>query len=520
MNKLVRTTVEPVVKSTKIVQALAYWRANPVEAVKDWFNVTPEDYQGDMLMDLLATNGVSRVIAKSGHGVGKTSTEGWAMMIYLMTRAKSRCVATAPTQSQLKDILWPETAKWIDRMPEEFKGMWDVNETHIRHKKFSKTWFATARTSNKQENLQGFHGDNILVLVDEGSGVPQNVFEVIEGILTGADEHGLEAKLFMAGNPTQIQGEFYNAFHKNKNLYSRYTISGDLRPPSDPNGGRIYVSRRVSQAYRDTMSRKYGTDSAVYDVRVRGLFPSMADDTVLPLAWLERAQYVSLPVFDRVAHPVTLSMDVSRMGADETVLGYFRGGHCIWMKAWAKTSTNQCVDILWDARKSVIDEGLTLSHIVVDEAGVGGGVIDYARRLGLSITSYHGGASPSEASGDPAEDVRMFLNRRARDYWHLRRILERGQTHIPTDETLINQAASIKYVYNNNDKIKIESKGDMRDRLGDDASPDRADCLMMGLAPFYTFNDGLPPGLGTELDENIMFGNHTETSLQDFRIFT
>jgi hypothetical protein len=516
-----RPTIKPTVSLTsstaKLIQAISWWRTHPVDAIKDWFGITPEDYQCEILESLFGTDRtVNRVAVKSGHGVGKTSTESWAMWIYLITRANSRVVATAPTQSQLKDILWPEAAKWHGRMPPELAAQWDISETHIRAKDSPKTWFATARTSNKPENLQGFHGDNILVLVDEASGVPQNVFEVIEGILTGADEAGLEAKLLMAGNPTQTSGEFYNAFFKNKLLYSRFTISGDAELPKDANGGLIYTSPRVSEAYRQTMARKYGRDSAVFDVRVRGLFPSMADDVVVPLAWAEAAQYVPIPGFDRVADPITLSMDVARFGGDETVLAAFRRRHCLWMKVWPRTSTMQCVDILHEHYKF---SDVSVARIVVDEPGVGGGVVDAARRAGLPITPYHGGQSISEAGGDPAEDVRMFANRRSRDWWNVRRLFEKGLVSIPEDETLVNQIASVKYEYSQNDKIQVETKRKMRERLGDDASPDRADALVMGLAPFYSLINALPLeilDLGSALD----YGSLRPTAEQDFREFS
>lgn len=503
-------------REPKLIKAMRYWKMNPIEAIKDWFNVTPEDYQAQILMDLLGPNSGSRVSVKSGHGVGKTSTEAWALWIWLMTRAHSRVVCTAPVQSQLKDILWPECAKWQQRMPQELRDLWDINETHIRSKESPKTWFAVARTSNKQENLQGFHGDNILVLIDEASGVPQNVFEVIEGILTGADEQGLEAKLLMAGNPTQVSGEFYNAFHKNKLLYARYTISGDVYPPKDPNGGSIFVSRRVSEAYRQTMARKYGTNSSVYDVRVRGLFPAMDDTTVIPLAWAEAAQYVPIPPFDRVAHPVTLSMDVARFGGDETVLACLRGGHCLWMKTWPKTSTNECIDILYEHHRQ---SDIPVARIIVDEPGVGGGVVDGARRVGLAITPYHGGHGVNETKGDPAEDVRMFFNRRSRDWWHVRRLMEKGMVSIPEDETLVNQLASVKYSYNRrSEKIQVESKGEMRERLGDDASPDRADALIMGLAPYYSLINAVPLEI-LDLQNAMYYGDLRPTAEQDFREF-
>ena len=33
-----------------------------------------------------------------------------------------------------------------------------------------KRWFATARTATKPENMQGFHEDNMLFIIDEASG--------------------------------------------------------------------------------------------------------------------------------------------------------------------------------------------------------------------------------------------------------------------------------------------------------------------------------------------------------------
>ena len=59
-------------KDPKTEKAFEYWRRNPVEAVKDWFKVTPEDYQARILNDCFVGD-KDRVIAKSGHGVGKTT---------------------------------------------------------------------------------------------------------------------------------------------------------------------------------------------------------------------------------------------------------------------------------------------------------------------------------------------------------------------------------------------------------------------------------------------------------------
>ena len=375
-------------------------------------------------------------------------------------------------------------------MPDGLKEQWIISGEHIRAKESPKDWFAVSRTSNRPENLQGFHHQSLMIQCDEASGVPVTVFEVIEGALSESDLPGSEAVLLLTGNPNFTAGEFYNAFYKNSDLYKRYTVTGDPRTEPTANCGKFYVSERVTKKYRKTMERKYGLLGSVYDVRVRGLFPRMDESAVIPLEWAERATTVPLPVFDDVADPFTLVMDVARKGGDETVLGVFRKGHCLEMKAWPITSTEQCVDILMEKFQLIDRQGSRVDRVVIDEPGVGGGVIDSAKRRGLPVAEYNGGVT-MKADKDPDEDCRMFANRRTRDWWTVRRVMEVNGMHIPDDDTLVAQLASVQYDYNEREKILAESKRKMRDRLGDDASPDRADVIVMGVAPWYSYNAGV-----------------------------
>lgn len=476
-------------------KAFKFWLENPVEAVKQWFGVTPEDYQGEWLNGVFGNK--DRSATKSAHGVGKTTTLSWAGWIFLNCYQDSRLVATAPTLSQLEDALWPEYAKWHDKMPEGMSSQWEISGKHIRHKSKPKLWFAVARTSNKPANLQGFHGTHIMIQADEASAVPPNVFEVIEGTLSETGEDGKVAKLMMAGNPNFTAGEFYDAFNKNKEIYSRLTVSGDittLEALGVENGdvhrdhGKIYVSKRVSQKYRDVMKAKYGGDSAVYDVRVRGVFPRQDDRAVVPLEWAERAQGKISDVGDKVRDGYTLVLDVARFGGDETVLGVFRGGVPVEpLRTWPKTSTVQCCDIVKDAKLRLETSGYRVDRVVIDEPGVGGGVIDQLRNDGVAVTAYNGGES-LKVGIDPAEDIRMFANRRSRDWWVVRRRMELEQLPLPDDDVLVAQLASVQYDYNSKQKIQVESKKEMRVRLGEDASPDRADVMVMGCAPWYSMS--------------------------------
>lgn len=494
---------------SNLVKAIDYWGKNPIEAVKDWFGVTPEDYQAQALTDLFS---FGRVSMKSAHGVGKTTTMSWAGWVFLVTRPLSLVPATAPTAAQLMDILWPEFGKWHMRMPDQLKDQWVFSSTHIRHKKYDKNWFATARTSNKQENMQGFHNSAVLVLVDEAPGVPAPIYEVIEGILSNADETGQEARIMMTGNPVNTAGEFYNAFAKNSVLYRRITVSGDPTTKFTHLDGQTFISKRVTQRYRETMIKKYG-EGAVYDSRVRGVFPRSADDVVIPMEWADRAQYVPLPIyFDDIAHPITLSMDVARFGGNKTTLGLYRGGHCVAMHSWPKTSTVQAADILAEAYvHGAFGVGKAArGPVIVDEPGVGGGVIDVARRYGVPCIPYNGSASFIKGV-DSDEDIRMFANRRSRDWWALRRRLEQSLSKIPENEDIVNELASVKYDYVN-EKIKVESKRDMVERLGEDASPDYADNLVMGLAPSL----GVTSTPKWENGIDFEFGDDRPTAMMDF----
>ena len=59
---------------------------------------------------------------------------------------------------------------------------------------------------------------------------------------------------------------------------------------------------------------------------------------------------------------------------------------------------------------------------------------------------------------------------------------------IPNDEQLINELCSVSYGYSSTGKTKVESKDDIRRRLGSNASPDAADALILTFASYASRN--------------------------------
>lgn len=132
--------------------------------------------------------------------------------------------------------------------------------------------FSVARTSRpeKPEALQGFHAENIMFLIDEASGVPDEVFQVAEGALSTEG-----AFVLMAANPTRMDGYFYDSHHKMRERWAALHWNGEDSP-------------LVAKAYVDDMAFKYGSESAIYRIRVRGDFAGNPDG-VIPLDTIEAA---------------------------------------------------------------------------------------------------------------------------------------------------------------------------------------------------------------------------------------
>ena len=74
---------------------------------------------------------------------------------------------------------------------------------------------------------------------------------------------------------------------------------------------------------------------------------------------------------------------------------------------------------------------------VVDEDGVGGGVLDRLRELRLPAAGLKG--------GQPPIDTERFINRRAEWFWSLRERFEQGEVDIdPDDDVLAAQLGATK----------------------------------------------------------------------------
>lgn len=192
----------------ELLEKVKEWREDANKFVIDQFGVRPTKQQEKMLR--ASSKEGAHVAVKSGHGTGKSTVLSWLCLWGICCFEEVKIPCTAPTGHQLNDVLWKEIEKWRERMLEPWKSAITITRETVRISGLGN--FAVARTGRKEnpEALQGFHAKKIIFLVDEASGIADEVFAVARGALSTPG-----SRVIMAGNPTRMSGYFYNTFYRN-----------------------------------------------------------------------------------------------------------------------------------------------------------------------------------------------------------------------------------------------------------------------------------------------------------------
>lgn len=439
-------------------QRLPIYRKDPVLFCKEVTHFTPEPYQEKLLRDIASSPKVS---IKSGHGIGKTATEANVALWFLSCFPFARVVATAPTAQQLHDVLWAEINKWIARSP-LLQEILNWTKTYVYVAGYERRWFAVAKTASKPENMQGFHEENMLFIVDEASGVEDEIMEAVLATLSGGNN-----KLLMCGNPTRTTGAFYDSFHKDRALYRTQTVSS-------------LDSRRTNKENIEMFKKKYGEHSNVYKVRVLGEFPTQEDDVFIPLPLIEQTIVNEMDLGN--INKITFGIDVARYGDDETIIARNVGGQItIPVVRHGQNLMATVGDIVRMYWKSIEDyptyKGVITAYI--DDTGLGGGVTDRLtevkreerlHRLEIVPINF-GGRPPAGEASQRYQDIPTFM------WATVKEMMENREISIENDEELVAQFSVRKYAINSNGKIELESKKEMKAR--GIKSPDRADAVAL-----------------------------------------
>ncbi|MDE7193785.1 MAG: terminase B [Oscillospiraceae bacterium] len=439
-------------------QRMPLYRNNPPLFFREVTGFRSDDWQRSAALDLA---GSPKVSVKSGHGVGKTAFEANAILWFLSCFSFARVVATAPTMQQLNDVLWAEVEKWRSRSP-LLCQLLTWTKTYVYVNGYEKRWFAVAKTASKPENMQGFHEDNMLIVVDEASGVEDEIMEAILATLSGGNN-----KLLMCANPTRTSGTFYDSHTRDRAMYKCHTVSS-------------LDSKRTNKDNISAFIRKYGAESNVVKVRVYGEFPTQEDDVYIPLFLIEGSFSIELDL--KKIERISIGCDVARYGDDETVIVTNVDGEISMPVIRKGQDLMKTVGDLVIIYRKLLDNHPKYKgkvYVNIDDTGLGGGVTDRLQEVAkeqrlhrmVIVPVNFGGKIPDEKASAYYSNITTYMWSIVRD------MLESSKLRLINDDELAAQLSIRKYTVSSNGKIELESKKEMKKRgVG---SPDRADALAL-----------------------------------------
>jgi hypothetical protein len=387
-----------------------------------------------------------RISVAAGRGIGKTTCLSWLILWYLYCFKDAQLGCTSPTSDQLHDVLWKEIAKWLGEMPEFVREKFEWSMNYVRVRERSETWFARARTARKEapEALSGLHGEHVMLIGEEASGIEDVVMRFAEGSLTDKN-----TMVILISNPTRLIGYFYNTQHKYKEDWQTLQFNG-LESPL------------VDIEFVEDKAKQYGVDSDEYRISVLGQFPkedAVDDKGYVPL--LTQADIKQVRDAQQLRLP-RLGVDAAGEGSDKSS---FVARDRFRAKIMAEEKISNAKSI---AQKiSTLTELLQTESITVDNFGVGANVAQECAFANIRVNGVN--------VGDKADDPERFVNKRAEAYFRLRDWLRSGGELVQDERW--DQLLTIRYKRNMTGRIVIMSKQEMRkEGYG---SPDHADALSL-----------------------------------------
>ncbi len=473
---------------------LENYRDDPVRFFQEVLGDEPYAKQREML-DLVAAN--RRVSVVGANGSGKDWAAARAILWWLATRPRAIALVTGPTQRQVEQIVWRELRAGHKGALVPLGGRVSGSHWNIDNDRF-----AIGFSTNKADNLQGFHSPELLVVVTEAHAMPQDQMEALKRLIP--------ARILLTGNAFSRTGEFFDSHHTKRHLYKTLVISAF----DTPNFTGEFDGIPGMPTEEDVEERKldWREDHPLYQGSVLARFPDMLDDSLLSRTVIEQAVQrwegvvpspsmgegkdggdsagggevpgsplptrgegegegtggapptaaSPLPPLD--GQPRRLGVDVARFGSDKTALCVRRGWRVESLRSFERIDTMRTAG---EAMTLVRDHDIPA--VFVDEGGLGAGVVDRLRELEAPVYGVQfGGKAPQSG---------RFANMRAEIFWELRRLFNDQLIAIPRDEELISQLLGLRYDVTSAGQVKMESKTTLRRRGL--RSPDKADALAL-----------------------------------------
>ncbi len=304
--------------------------------------------------------------------------------------------------------------------------------------------------------------------IDEANQVQAKAKEVVASRLRyKLDEFGLVPKLLLSCNPAKnwVYGDFFKPWREGTLPAFRAFVP--MLVTDNP---------YISPHYIESLKRL--KDPALRERLLNGNWEYDDDPNAL---------FETDALHDLFTNPVSgegeeryITCDAARLGRDKCVIMVWRG----WKVAHITTyDTSLLTQIEAEIERLRTIFNIPRSKVLIDEAGVGGGIIDHLP----GVKGFIGGSSPiqepqREQEAQPGYKVN-YQNLRAQCFYALADVVRDHKLAIPCatpdqQETIVEEMEQIKgRDVEKDSKLKIVDKEEIKQNIG--RSPDYADCLSM-----------------------------------------
>jgi phage terminase large subunit len=387
-------------------------------------------------------------VVPAGRAVGKSYLLAGVVLWWLYTRPMSLVITTGPDHRQVVSVLWKEIRKAIRsaRAPLGYDHLTQGYGSPQRLQLRSGTeWQALGFACKSEEGLSGQHAADLLVIVDEASGVEDRIWSAIHGLAA--------ARLVVVGNPIKYDCHF-------RELHDLSAASATIRsvPISSlecPDAGK--ETSPVGMAclsFLRQMREIHGEDSPWWRSNVLGLFPGQESVRFLPTAWLDactRPEVLDDELWkDYPPGPTRMAVDVGGgVGADRSAV-VVRDDRRL-LEVFASEWHGVLDDARFRIEPVVLDLAekwrVTPDHVIFDKGGLGRSFGSYLAkaqqdRIDRWLRDHPDHFGPEGAVPRPFEGAvgyfgagkggKLYVNRRTSVAFALRRRLDpHRKGHVP-----------------------------------------------------------------------------------------
>jgi phage terminase large subunit len=418
---------------------------------------------------------------------GRASSKSWdaaGFATYLASNARLRFLCVRQFQNKIEESVYTLLKNQIDRFG--LTSQFRVLDNKIVGRKTGSEFlfYGLWRSIDEIKSLEGID----VLWIEEGHNLTEDQWKILEATIR---KQG--SQVWIVFNP-RLSTDF---------VYKRFVVN----PPPGTLVRRINYDENpfLSQTMRDVIEAARAEDEDEFAHIYLGQPKDDDDDAIIKRSWIMAAIDAHRTLGFEASGRKRIGFDVADSGADKCAQIYAHGSVVSWADLW-KAGEDELLKSCTRVWKAAQERGASVTY---DSIGVGASAGAKFGELNSTIVDGRiqyqkfnaGGAvhRPESLYTPQTKNKDMFLNIKAQSWWlvadrfrNTYNAVRKGEkfaddelislcSDIPHLDALIDELSTPKRDYDNNGKVKVESKKDLAKR--EVASPNLADAFVMAFAP-------------------------------------